>query len=364
MFNKNFSGKRLNLLKEAMQKSGFDCFVCIQNPNIQYLTANSKISNGGFVIFVPLNSQPTLLASRLEGERAKKEVKNVEVEVLGENEKFEDKISSKILEVKAEKVCFDSLTLPQLKTLRKKLSKVQFECKPEILLNLRKIKDFEEVKMLRKACRIADKAMKTAIEFLRAGVREYEVAAEAEYTMRRMGAEEVAFKTIVASGFRSSFPHAGNTNKKVRSGEAVVIDLGAKFLGYNSNLTRTVFVGKPANLQKKVYKTVLEAQTKALKNIRVGMVGWEADLLARKIVMEKGYGEYFIHGLGHGIGLEVHEPPTLSTKSKEKLEKMNVFTVEPGIYLPKKFGVRIEDTVLLTEDGLKPLTRYEKEFYQ
>jgi Xaa-Pro aminopeptidase len=314
-------------------------------------------------MLIPLDSQPILFTPKLEEERVKEEAKNIWVEVLGGEEKIEDKILLKILELKAKKVCFDSLSFNQSKIFHKKLSKVKIDCKPEILLNLRKIKDWEELKALKKACRISDKAMEIALEFLRVGVREFEIAAEAEYAMRKMGAEEVAFKTIVASGFRSSFPHAGNTDKKVKDGETVLIDLGAKFLGYNSDLTRTVFVGKPTQTQIKVYRVVLEAQDKALKNINVGMVGWEADSLARKTIEEKGYGKYFIHGLGHGIGLEVHEPPRLSAKSMDKLEKMNVFTVEPGIYLPKKFGVRIEDTVLLTEEGLKPLTVCEKESY-
>lgn len=361
MSNINISRKRITFLKKEISNLQFDCFICLLNPNIQYLTANSKISNDGFVIFVPLDSQPILFTPRLEEERVKREVKNILVEVLSGEEKVEDKILSKILEFKAKRICFDSLSFNQLMVFRRKLLKVKIDCKPEILLNLRKTKGWEELKALERACKISDKAMKTALEFLRVGVREFEVAAEAEYIMRKMGAEEIAFKTIVASGFRSSFPHAGNTNKKIMNGEVVLIDLGAKVLGYNSDLTRTVFVGKPTQTQIRVYKIVLGAYREALKNINVNMVGWEADLLARKTIEKMGYGKYFIHGLGHGIGLEVHEPPKLSAKSIDKLEKMNVFTVEPGIYLPKKFGIRIEDTVLLTEEGLKPLTKHGKE---
>ena len=355
--------KRVEALKFEMNRLKFDCYVCGLDSNIRYLTSNSKTSFEGLTLLVLKDSKPIIYTSKLEEERIKKEVKNVEVEVLKEEEKIEDRISEKVLENKIKKMFFDSLTFNQFKIFHKKLPETKIECKPEILLRLREVKDNHEIELMKKAAKISDKAMKTALEFLRVGVKEYEVAAEAEYVIRKMGCEGLAFKTIVASGFRSAFPHGNSTEKTIRNGDAVVLDIGAKYMGYNSNLTRTIFVGKPSPSQLRVYRIVYKLQLEAFKKIKSNMEGWEADNLVRKKMEKESLAEYFIHGLGHGIGLDVHELPRLSKKSKDKLKKMSVVTVEPGIYLPGKFGVRIEDTTLVSEDGLKPLTRREKTIY-
>ncbi|RLI06043.1 hypothetical protein DRO26_00335 [Candidatus Bathyarchaeota archaeon] len=359
----SISNRRIKALIKKMNEQNIDCYVCSLDPNIQYLTADSKVGGEGFIALISKNQKPVIYVSKLEQARIQEEVKNFDVEALREGEKPEDKIAKKILETEGKKVCFDSLTFNQYKILTKKLSKTKIECKPDILLKLREIKDKNEVELIKKATKISDKSMEVVTEFLRTGIREYEVAAEIEYVMRKMGSEGFAFKTIVASGFRSSYPHGESSDKEILDGEVVVVDIGAKFMGYNSDITRTFFVGKPTNTYRKIYKVVYEAQIKALENIRTGMEGWEADAIARKIIQKEGYGEYFIHGLGHGIGIEVHEPPRLSKKSRDKLKKMNVITVEPGIYLPKKFGVRIEDVVLVTDKGLEVLSKSDKTVY-
>jgi Xaa-Pro aminopeptidase len=189
-----------------------------------------------------------------------------------------------------------------------------------------------------------------------AGVREDEVAAEIEYAMRKRGSSGAAFETIVASGACSAYPHGGCSDRKIRDGDLVVVDVGATYKFYRSDMTRTLVAGKPSEKQKKLYQTVKTAQETALEAVKPNVKAKDVDAAARKIFADAGYGEYFVHGLGHGVGLEVHEPPTLSPESKDVLVAGNVVTVEPGVYLVGYGGVRIEDTVLVQKNGAEKLT--------
>ena len=219
------------------------------------------------------------------------------------------------------------------------------------------MKDETELKFMRKAAEITSEGMKTAFEVVRPGLREYEVAAEIEYAMRRLGSGGVAFDTIVASGVRSSFPHGGCTSRKIQRGGLVVIDVGAKYQHYHSDLTRTVTAGNPSPKQLKIYEIIIEAQQRAFQNIRAGVKAREVDAVARGLIEKEGYGERFVHSLGHGIGLDVHEPPTLAPENEEALKAGNVITVEPGIYIVNFGGIRIEDTVLVQKKKAEKLTR-------
>jgi Xaa-Pro aminopeptidase len=178
--------------------------------------------------------------------------------------------------------------------------------------------------------------------------------------MRRDGAEDIAFPFIVASGPRSSYPHAGVSERKIRRGDFVTIDIGATYNGYKSDITRTFIVGSPTLKQRRIYEAVLEANEAALPEIREGSKGINVDCIAREIIKKAGHGEDFIHSLGHGVGLEVHEPPSLSKRSKDVLVPGNVVSNEPGIYLKGFGGVRIEDTVLVTASGPEQLINFEK----
>jgi Xaa-Pro dipeptidase len=182
------------------------------------------------------------------------------------------------------------------------------------------------------------------------------VAAEIEYAMRKQGSYGTAFETIVASGSCSAFPHGVCSDRKIRKGDLVVIDVGAAYKFYRSDMTRTLVAGKPSEKQTKIYNIVKTAQEKAFETLKLNVKAADVDGVARKIIADAGYGEYFVHSLGHGVGLEVHEPPTLSPESKEVLAAGNVVTVEPGIYLVGYGGVRIEDTVLVQRNGAEKLT--------
>ena len=227
--------------------------------------------------------------------------------------------------------------------------------------SLRRIKTKEEIALLQHAEAIGDTAFKDLLKILKTGMTELEVAAELEYLLKKHGAERLSFETIAASGPNSSMPHAVPTNRKIAEGDFLTLDFGCCYQGYCSDMTRTVAFGSITSHQVELYDTVLRAQKAALAVIHSGITGGEADLAAREIIEGAGYGEYFGHALGHSVGLFIHEEPRLGPGVQDILEPGMAVTVEPGIYLPEKYGVRIEDLVVVTENGCRNLTSSPKE---
>ena len=225
----------------------------------------------------------------------------------------------------------------------------------------RKVKTADEIAIIQTAADIADATFKYILDFIKPGLTELEVSNEMEFFMRKAGATSSSFEIIVASGWRSALPHGVASSKVIEKGDMVTLDFGAMYNHYVSDMTRTVAVGDPGEKLKEIYAIVLEAQENGNVHIRPGISGIEADALARDIITAKGYGDYFGHGLGHSIGLEVHEGPNLSFRSPEILVPGNVVTNEPGIYIPELGGVRIEDDLVITEIGNYPLTISTKE---
>ncbi len=226
---------------------------------------------------------------------------------------------------------------------------------------MRMYKDADELDILKEAAQVADQAFTHITTILKPGVTELEISNELEFFMRKQGAVSSSFDIIVASGWRSALPHGVATDKVIEKGELVTMDYGAYYKGYCSDITRTVAVGEPSAELHNIYTCVYEAQLKAVEAIKPGMTGSEADLIARQYITEKGYGEYFGHGLGHGLGMEVHEGPRVSPKGKQALEPGMVVTVEPGIYVPGTGGTRIEDDIVITQNGNERLTHSPKE---
>lgn len=226
---------------------------------------------------------------------------------------------------------------------------------------IRLIKTEDELTIIKQACKIADDAYEHILTFIKPGMTELEVSNELEFFMRKQGATSSSFDIIVASGTRSALPHGVATDKVIESGDFVTLDFGAYYNGYVSDVTRTLAVGEPSDKLKEIYQVVLDSQLLALEKIKPGMTGKEADAISRDYIASKGYGEAFGHSLGHGIGLEVHEGPGLSSRSDVVLEPGMVITIEPGIYLPGIGGVRIEDDALVTETGVEKLTHTSKE---
>ncbi|MEH7084736.1 aminopeptidase P family protein [Neobacillus drentensis] len=230
-----------------------------------------------------------------------------------------------------------------------------------VIEKLRLIKTDSELKILKVAADIADAAFKHILDFISPGKTELEVSNELEFFMRRAGATSSSFDTIVASGHRSALPHGVASDKVIEAGDIVTMDYGCYYNGYVSDITRTVAVGEPDAKLKEIYEIVLEAQLRGMAGIKPGLTGKEADAITRDYITEKGYGEYFGHSTGHGIGLEIHEGPGLSMKSDVVLEPGMVVTCEPGIYIPGLGGVRIEDDTLITKDHNEALTHSTKE---
>ncbi|MBE3593553.1 MAG: aminopeptidase P family protein [Candidatus Carbobacillus altaicus] len=225
---------------------------------------------------------------------------------------------------------------------------------------LRPYKSPEEIAKIKRACALADEAFMHILSLIAPGVTERELALELKWFMEKHGADGTSFETIVASGDRGALPHGVASNKKIRAGELITFDFGALLDGYVSDITRTVAVGQVDQALLTIYDTVLRAQERALAGIRAGVRAREIDQLARSLIEEAGYGERFGHSTGHGLGLEVHEWPVLSGRSEAVLEDGMVVTVEPGIYVPGLGGVRIEDDVLVTQDGYELLTAAPK----
>ncbi|MFA6850571.1 MAG: Xaa-Pro peptidase family protein [Selenomonadaceae bacterium] len=230
---------------------------------------------------------------------------------------------------------------------------------------LRMVKDADEISCIRKAVSISDAAFEHILTFLHPGIREIDVAAELEDYMRRLGSERPAFTTIVASGIRGSLPHGVATEKLIVNGEFVTMDYGAVYKGYHSDITRTVCVGHANEKQREIYALVLRAQLLGVENIQAGIAGKAVDAKVRDLFALAGYDKYFGHGLGHSLGLEIHEEPRLSPSSTcEELIPGMLITIEPGLYLPGWGGLRIEDTVLVTAEGGEPLTQSSKKLIE
>jgi Xaa-Pro aminopeptidase len=226
---------------------------------------------------------------------------------------------------------------------------------------LRMAKSPDEIAAIRKSVLVNSKAFEQAVSRVRAGMTEADLAAELEYRMRRLGAEKPSFETIVAGGARSALPHAQPTSAKLESGQLVVVDMGATVNGYCSDMTRMLFLGEPGTKVKRTYRAVLEAQLAGIDAVRAGAPTRRVDAAARNVLKGYGLDKAFVHSTGHGLGLEIHEPPRVGKKDKTSLLNGMAITIEPGVYLEGFGGIRIEDTVVVTESGCEILTPTTKD---
>jgi Xaa-Pro aminopeptidase len=233
---------------------------------------------------------------------------------------------------------------------------------PALVERARMVKDEEELGLIREAVKLGAALFDRALEVLRPGIKECELAAEMEYAARRAGAEEMSFPTIVASGARSALPHGRASGQAIAPGGFVVCDFGVILAGYCSDQTRTVWVGEAPKEALHAYESVREAQQTAIAAVRPGISTGEVDAAAREVLRKAGLGRYFTHSTGHGVGLEIHEAPRVAAGQREVLKPGMVITVEPGVYFPGKWGVRIEDMVAVSEDGCEVLTPTSKDF--
>ncbi len=257
----------------------------------------------------------------------------------------------------AKKYAVDMLPIESWRILAKAVGgEEKLEPADNLILKLRSVKDKREIELIREACKLASVGMKVASELICPNIKEIEVAAEVEYAMRKKGSNGTSFDTIIASGPTSAYPHGSCSNRTIGEGELVVVDLGATYNSYRSDMTRTFIAGKTDEKQRKIYETVKAAHQKAFETIKPNVAAQKVDGVARRTIEAAGFGEFFVHNLGHGVGLEIHEAPILSPDSKDILTTGNVVTDEPGIYIPGYGGVRIEDTVLVNQECAEKLT--------
>ncbi|MDI9498111.1 MAG: aminopeptidase P family protein [Bacillota bacterium] len=242
-----------------------------------------------------------------------------------------------------------------------KLGNLELVAAGSLLAEPRMLKDAGEIAAIRRAAAIADEALTRVIPLMQPGVTERQIAARLEYEMRLLGAEEASFQTIVASGVRSALPHGVASMKALEAGDAVVIDFGARYDGYCSDMTRTIFIETAPAALRELYQLVLEAQETCLAGIRAGITGAEGDRLARDVIERAGYGAAFDHSTGHSLGLEIHEAPRLAATFTDPIPAGVLMTVEPGVYIAGLGGIRIEDLVLITPEGHENLTSSPKE---
>ncbi len=258
----------------------------------------------------------------------------------------------------------NKMTLAEFDEIKKRLPDVEFITSNELadaIEEIRIVKEESEIEKIKAAQKIAEDAFTHILTFIKEGVTEKQISLELDFYMLSHGAEALSFETIAVAGKNSSMPHGVPGDYKVQKGDFITMDYGAMVDGYHSDMTRTVCLGEPSEKMKEVYNTVLEAQLKGLEALRDGITGVEADKAAREVIEKAGYGKNFGHGLGHGVGVEIHESPRLSPKAPHTLKTGHVVTVEPGIYLPGEFGVRIEDMAVITDDGCINLTSCPKE---
>jgi Xaa-Pro aminopeptidase len=309
---------------------------------------------GAAALRIPQKGENTLFVNGVNYEQAKAEAKDGSVELIRRGENLFEKIAK---QSSSKRFAVDALQIEGWRALAKAVGgEEKLEIASNQIRELRMIKDKSEIQLIRQACKLADIGIKKASEIIRPGIKEREVAAEVEYAMRKAGSDGTAFETIVASGFCCAYPHGTFQEKTIEEGNFVVVDLGARHQFYCSDITRTFIAGKSSEKHMQIFETVRLAQQRAIESIKPGVQAREVDQAARSVIEKSGFCDFFVHNLGHGVGLEVHEAPILSPESRDILAKGNVVTVEPGVYLPGFGGVRIEDTVLVTKDGAEKLT--------
>ena len=341
------------MINEILKKKNLEAIIITSPENLYYFSGFT----GGEGLLVLTTEKKYIIVDGRYTIQAKEQAKDFEVI------EFKALPYQIVADMKFDKIGFEDkrISYNSFKNMSSVMPAVTTIGVSDELNEYRKVKSEEECKNIRRAEHIGDMAFEHILPFIKPGITEREITLELEYFMKKQGADSLSFDTIVAVGERSALPHANLTDKKVEDGKVVLMDYGCVYNGYCSDMTRTVAVGYADDKTKNIYETVLKAQMSAIDKIKAGAANKDVDKVARDIISEAGYGETFTHSLGHGVGLEIHEQPNLSPRSEDVLKSGNIVTVEPGIYVEGFCGVRIEDLVLVTENGCENFTHSAKD---
>ncbi|MGZ9586140.1 M24 family metallopeptidase [Paenibacillus marinisediminis] len=350
------SNSRVQRLRAAMANNGLEAMWIASGINRRYMTGFT--GSAGFVLIT--KDRAVLLTDFRYMTQAPQQAKDFEVV---EHAKVSDTLKGLLSDMGIQKMGIEQehMSYATFKELQQDLNPIELVGTSGLVEDIRMIKDEDELRIMREAADLADRTFSHILGYLKPGVSELDIALEMEFFMRKNGATSSSFDTIVASGERSALPHGVASDRIIQGNEFIKLDFGALYKGYCSDITRTVVLGKPSDKHKEIYNIVLESQLYALEHIRPEMTGREADALARDIITKHGYGPNFGHSLGHGLGMEVHESPRLSKAGDTVLTPGMTVTVEPGIYVPGFGGVRIEDDIVITENGIEIITHSTKD---
>ncbi|MHB8064351.1 MAG: M24 family metallopeptidase [Ruminiclostridium sp.] len=357
MIDKQILLNRLNKFRSKMKDLKIAGAIITKRENYMYLSGFSGTSANLLIT----EKKAYLLTDFRYTEQATKEASLFEIILHKPN--INDTLYEIINSESLKKLGFEdqSTSYASYKTFADKFTATELIGIGYIVDELRSIKDAQEIETINKAVQIADDAFTHVLSIIKPGITELDVAVELEYKMKKLGASGASFETIVASGLRSSMPHGIASEKKLELGDAITMDFGAMYKHYCSDITRTVFLGQPDKKMIEIYNIVLNAQLTSEKGAKRGRTGKEVDKIARDIIYQNGYEGKFGHGLGHGVGLEIHESPRLSMGGDKILENNMAVTIEPGIYVEGLGGVRIEDTIIIKDDNPIVLTKSKKD---
>ncbi|GGE37983.1 M24 family metallopeptidase [Streptococcus himalayensis] len=346
---------RLEKLRHQMMETGTPALLITNLKNIYYLTG--FWGSAGTVLITA--DRQVLITDDRYITYAQSVVKDFEVV----SERDELAVVAKVLKDShiSELAFEDEVSVAYYQAMQTVFEGMHLVPTSNLVMNLRMMKDETEIATIQRACQISDQAFLDALDFIKPGKTELEVANFLDFRMREMGSEAVSFDTIAASGYRSAMPHGRASEKVIEAGDALTLDFGCIYDHYVSDMTRTIYIGSVSDEEAEIYQTVLAANQALIAAAKAGMEYREFDGVPRRVIEAAGYGPYFTHGIGHGMGLDVHEIPYFSKTATDKIQAGMVLTDEPGIYLEGKYGVRIEDDLLITEDGCKILTLAPKE---
>lgn len=361
----SYYDQRIEKIREWMGENGVDLSIITSPANVMYVSGYYGDPHERFMgVAVPRKGKPFLLLPELDREKAESKT-TLPVYTHQDTESaweiLVQHLELDLAEVHLAAIEKTHMSVARLEDFQQLFSKAVYLNVEERLTKLRLQKDAKELSIMRRAAKLADEAVAFAVSQFSLGRQEFEIVQAIELFSKRTGAERMSFETMVLVGEKSALPHGVPGSREIRRGDLVLIDMGVVVDGYCSDITRTFAVGEVNDKQRSIYESVLAANLAAIATVRPGVAAGEIDGAARRVIELAGYGDYFIHRVGHGLGIDIHEVPSLHGKNEMELISGMTFTIEPGIYLPDVGGVRIEDDVVVTDTGIEILTAYPKE---